>query len=322
MRLRHTADYRTLLWVALGAACVAVQYAVPSLVPWLFWLSCYFALCCGVMAHNHNHCPTFTGKRANRVFGNILSIFYGYPTYAWVPTHNLNHHKYVNRVGDATITWRYSNRHNALVAATYFFVSAYFQTELTTKYLRKARRQNPKLFRQIIVQYVVWGGANAILPALAIALHGVQTGLFVWGFACAIPTLFSLWTIHLFNYEQHVHTDPWSEHNHSRSWQGKFVNFMLFNNGLHAAHHENPGLHWSLLWEPHRKLVPHIDPRLVEGGMWWYFIRQYLLAPFFPRLGSVQVGRAPFDPPDGKPFRLASAEVELGDAGSNAVAVR
>ena len=54
----------------------------------------------------------------NQIFGNWISIFYGYPTFAWIPTHNLNHHKYVNRAGDATITWRYTNRHNLLVALT------------------------------------------------------------------------------------------------------------------------------------------------------------------------------------------------------------
>jgi fatty acid desaturase len=274
------------------------------------------------MAHNHNHCPTFANKRMNRVFGNILSLFYGFPTYAWVPTHNLNHHKYVNRNGDATITWRYSNRHNALVAATYFFVSSYFQTELTKKYLKKARLQNPRLFRQIMMQYAVWGGWYSAWLGLALALYGLK-GIWVWTLASAIPAIFSLWTIHLFNYEQHVHTDPWSEHNHSRNWETRTVNFFLFNNGYHGAHHENPGLHWSRLAGAHRELRAHIDPRLIErNGMWWYFIRQYLLAPLFPRLGSVQVGRAPFDPPDGKPFQLASADVELGDAGSNAAAVR
>ncbi|HEX9621238.1 MAG TPA: fatty acid desaturase, partial [Polyangiaceae bacterium] len=96
MSLR-TSDYRTLAWVALAAATVAVQFARPDWVVYLCWLGCYFALCCGVIAHNHNHCPTFRNKRIDRAFGNVLSIFYGYPTFAWVPTHNLNHHKYVNR---------------------------------------------------------------------------------------------------------------------------------------------------------------------------------------------------------------------------------
>ena len=47
-----------------------------------------------------------------------------------------------------------------------------------------------------------------------------------------VPALFALWTIMFFNYIQHVHTDPWSEHNHSRSLVSPLLNFLLFNNGL------------------------------------------------------------------------------------------
>ena len=105
----------------------------------------------------------------------------------------------------------------------------------------------------------------------------------------------------LFNYEQHVHADPWSRHNHSRSWNGRLFNFMLFNNGLHAAHHENPALHWSELRQLHEVLAPSIDPRLLHHGMTWYFVQQYLVAVFVPRRGTMQVGRPPYDPPDGEP---------------------
>ena len=121
MKPRFAADYRTLLWVAITMALVAVQYARPDLAKWLWWVSCYFALSCGVMAHNHNHCPTFSSKTMNQVFAYTISVFYGYPVFAWIPTHNLNHHKFVNRAGDATITWRFSNKHTLPIAATYFF---------------------------------------------------------------------------------------------------------------------------------------------------------------------------------------------------------
>jgi hypothetical protein len=45
----------------------------------------------------------------------------------------------------------------------------------------------------------------------------------------------------------------------------------------------------------HAKLRSQIDARLFHGSMWLFFCRQYLLAPFWPDLGAVQVGRAPFD---------------------------
>ena len=49
---------------------------------------------------------------------------------------------------------------------------------------------------------------------------GFFTGLKVWIFAFGLPAFFALWTMMFFNYVQHVHTDPWSAHNHSRSFTG------------------------------------------------------------------------------------------------------
>jgi fatty acid desaturase len=322
MKPRFAADYRTLLWVVFATAMVALLYARPELAPWLFWVNCYFAVTCGVMAHNHNHCPTFAKKGMNQLFASVISVFYGYPVFAWIPTHNLNHHKFVNRAGDATITWRFSNKHTLPIAATYFFVSSYYQGYPIRAFINKARAQNRPLYRRILIQYAVVIGAHLALAGLAIWLHGVASGLTVYVLAAGLPALFALWTLMLFNYEQHVHTDPFSEHDHSRSWDSRWLNFMLFNNGYHAAHHENPGTHWSKLAELHRELAPKIDPRLVAGSMWWYFAKQYLLAPFFPKLGSVQVGRAPFDAPGGPTEAGTSADVDLGDAGSNAAMMR
>src|SRR5438552_5215855 len=202
---RHASDYRTLAWAAAMPVAAVLQYSRPSLVPFLAPLSCYLALSAGIIAHNHNHCPTFGSRRANRVFGIWLSFFYGYPTFAWIPTHNLNHHKFVNGPGDATITWRHTNRHILPVALTYFFVSSYWQSGPIKTYIRKARAQRPALYRQVLLQYGAWVAAAIATLATAIGLHGVRTGLFVWFVASAGPAVFALWTIMLFNYEQHVH---------------------------------------------------------------------------------------------------------------------
>ena len=82
---------------------LAAQFALPNSSRYLVFVSCYFAMTCGIIAHNHNHCPVFASRRMNNVLGHALSIFYGYPTFVWLPTHNLNHHAHVNRAGDATI---------------------------------------------------------------------------------------------------------------------------------------------------------------------------------------------------------------------------
>ena len=142
---------------------------------------------------------------------------------------------------------------------------------------------------------MVWAGAHLALLGVAMAMHGVALGFKVWAFAFLIPALFALWTIMFFNYIQHVHADPWSENDHSRSFDGKLINFLLFNNGFHAAHHENPGMHWSQLPAAHAQIAPHIDPRLVERNMWWYFCKCYFLSAVLPRFRTHQIGRAPYD---------------------------
>lgn len=324
MRPRFAADNRTLLWMfVLAPSVVAIQFARPELISRLWWVSCYFAIAAGVIAHNHNHCPTFANKRVNGWFGNWLSLFYGYPTFAWIPTHNLNHHKFLNTEGDATITWRFTNRHNVFVAATYFFVSAYYQSYPTKAFLEKTKDKNPAFYRRIVLQYVFWIGGYVALLALALALHGMKTGFFVFATVIAVPALVSLWTIMLFNYEQHVHTDPWSKHDHSRNFVSPTLNFLLFNNGLHAAHHESPGLHWSKLPEVHAKIAPQINPVLNQTSVWWYWFCQYLLAPLVPSLGTVQLGPGPDHPPNGARIQgIASADVDLGEAGTNAERVQ
>src|SRR5262249_28649378 len=151
---------------------------------------------------------------------------------------------------------------NALVAATYFFVSSYWQSFPIRDYIRRAKAENPRQYRRIVTQYVVWIGTWLALLLAAMLLHGPLWGGLVWLASVGLPALFALWTIMFFNYEQHVHTDPWSEHNHSRNFTNPVLNFFLFNNGYHGAHHERPGLHWSKLPGAHARIADQIDPAL------------------------------------------------------------
>jgi len=146
-----------------------------------------------------------------------------------------------------------------------------------------------------------------------VAIHGVRTGLYVYGLTFAVPAFFALWTIMFFNYGQHVHTDPWSKHNHSRTFNGRILNFLLFNNGLHTAHHESAGAHWSTLRTRHEKIAPEIHPDLNLRSFWLWVVKSYFLAPIFPSLGTKQVGRAPFEAPTGDPIRKVETAT-VGDA--------
>ena len=296
MSLRNLADWRTVMWVAMAVTLVAIQYAWPSLVVYLCPISCYLATACGVIAHNHNHSPTFVSRRVNNAFGHLLTIFYGYPTLMWIPTHNLNHHRYNNRAGDATITWRYTNKHNLLVALSYPFVSGYFQSKPIKQYIAKAKLDDRKLYSRIVFQYVFWISVYVLMLVVAGLMHHQQQtglGLYVWFFSLILPAIFSATVIMVFNFIQHVHADASSELDHSRNFTGKVFNFLFFNNGFHTVHHHRPGLHWTDLPAAHARVSHQIDPRLNERNLCWFLVRQYFLALVFPSLGTSQIGQAP-----------------------------
>ena len=233
----------------------------------------------------------------NALFANWISLFYGFPTFAWIPTHNLNHHKYVNTEGDATITWRFTNRHNVLVAATYFFVSAYYQSFRRRRSSQRPRRRTPRCTGASSVSTSFWAGGyvGAARPRHR-AARRADRALRVRDDRRHCRRSFALWTIMLFNYEQHVHTDPWSKHNHSRSFVSPTLNFLLFNNGFHAAHHENPGLHWSKLPEAHAKIAAEINPRSSSRACGGTGSSSTCSRRSLPSLGTVQLGPGPDHP--------------------------
>lgn len=294
--VRNLSDIRSILWVVLAITFVVIQYYDYRYIPYLFPLSCYLATSIGTIAHNHSHRPIFHNRFLNQAFGHVITLFYGYPTLMWIPTHNLNHHKFVNRPGDATATWRYTNKHNLFVALTYPLVSAYFQQFPIKDYIERVKDKKPGLYGQIRFQYRFWIGSYIALLALAAYLyHSQQTGrgLYVWAFAVLLPGLCSSTVIMFFNFIQHVHTDAWSDHDHSRNFVGRWFNFLFFNNGYHTAHHDNPGLHWSELPEVHAKIAGDIDPSLNQKNLVVFMIRQYFLSPLFPSMGTSQIGDIP-----------------------------
>lgn len=296
MQPRKFADYRSILWVALAITLVAVQYSNPDWVKYLSPISCYLAIACGTIAHNHNHRATFSNRRINNGFGHILTFFYGYPTLMWIPTHSMNHHHYVNRPGDATATWRYTNKHNLWVVLTYPFVSGYFQSIPIRQYISKVKESKPNLYARIRFQYVLWIGAYVMMGILAgVLYHNQQTGLglYLWFFSVMLPALASSVTIMFFNFIQHVHTDAWSDHDHSRNFTGRAFNFLYFNNGYHTAHHDDPALHWSELKQAHEEIADTINPDLNETNLIWFVFRQYVLSMLFPSLGTQQIGGLP-----------------------------
>ena len=298
MNLRHRSDIRTLVWAfALMPGLVFLTFVRPSAAGWLLPVSLYASYSAAVIAHNHNHCPTFTGRRMNAAFSTWTSIFYGFPTYGWIPTHNENHHRYLGREGDATVRAIPGAPDRLWLAVTHFFRSTSSQGPLLTAYRARLRSRSTRAWLGIWLQYVVVYGVHLAVCAFAIARYGTLRGTLVYVSSLGLPALGALWGIMATNWIQHVGCDPGSHWNHSRNFVARWFNALVFDNGYHTAHHARPGLHWSQLRAAHEAIASEIAPSLCVSSPLRYVTDTYLgyLRPVDgldgdPPRGSVRAG--------------------------------
>lgn len=192
----------------------------------------YLSIAVTVIAHNHNHIPIWRGKKLNALTDYWLTIFYGFPAFAWIPTHNMNHHALNNREGDYTITYRLTEHNNLLMLLLYPTVSSYYQQKPIRDYLKRQWAEDRSYYWHCVSQYILL----AVWIAVALIIDWKKALLFV-----VIPQQVGLFSVLIFNFVQHVHADEESEWNHSRNFVG-FLNKMLFNNGYHTVHHEKARL--------------------------------------------------------------------------------
>lgn len=278
MLLRFRADRRALFWsLILFPALPIAVFLKPALGPWLLPVALYLAYCSGVLIHNHNHTPTFRNKRLNSAYSAWLSFFYGAPAFAWIPTHNQNHHRHLNGPGDATRTSELAPRDTLLAALAYPTRSAIAQWPAIVSYVKRARASNAARFRQIVLETVAVVGGHALLAALAIARFGWVSGAWVYAWALGIPALSAAWSMMFTNYVQHVGCDDRSADDHSRNFVSRWLNWLVFDAGYHTVHHEHAGTHWSEYRALHAARAHRISPHLNQGSIFGYCIETYLL---------------------------------------------
>jgi beta-carotene hydroxylase len=268
--LKYKADIKTLTYLSISSLLLVVQWKIGF--HWILYILClYFAVSVAVIAHNHNHVPIWKSSLLNHLTDYWITLFYGFPAFAWTPTHNKNHHKFNNREGDYTITYRFSEANNIFTLLSYPSISSYFQQSPILNYLRYLWRNKRQRFFISIFQYVALGSFIVI----TLIMDWRKSLIFV-----IIPQQFALFSVLIFNYIQHVHADEDSKYNHSRNFVSKYTNFMLFNNGYHTAHHHKASIHWSKLPQAHKEIAPLIDSNLKERFIWGFLIKAYVLSPF------------------------------------------
>ena len=276
MSLRFLEDRRTLVWAfllfPLGPALALWR---PSLLLWLAPLLLYCSYLSGVLTHNHNHCAVFQERWANLGYGAWLSIFYGFPIFSWIPTHNQNHHRFRNGQGDMTATARHAEHDSLLAALSYPLSSTRFQLPALAAFARTAFRARSRQRLRIVLEPSAVLLVHAAVWQAALLRHGLATGTLAYFCALGLPALLGTYWMMLTNYLQHVGCDAASEHDHSRNFVSPFFNWFVFDNGLHTVHHEHPGTHWSRYRELHRRRERQIAPELNQDTLLGFALRRY-----------------------------------------------
>jgi fatty acid desaturase len=206
------------------------------------------------------------------------------PLFAWVPTHNQNHHRELNGDADASRT-ALAGPDSLRALLAYPFVCTRHQLPLVFGYVREAFLHHPARFRKLVLETAVLVLGHGLVGGLAVALHGWQLGLAVYFVSLGAPALLAPYWMMLTNYLQHVGCDPASPDDHSRNFTSKLLNVFVLENGLHTVHHEHPGTHWSRLRSLHDERAERIDPRLNENSILGYVWKAYL-HPFRRRTSS------------------------------------
>ncbi|HZH03344.1 MAG TPA: fatty acid desaturase [Myxococcaceae bacterium] len=271
--LRYSADWRSVAFLTLTAALAVVQWNLPAVNPFLYALHLFMSVTVAVMSHNHNHLSMWKSRPLNLMTSYALSIHYGFPAIAWVPTHNQNHHKLNNREGDTGRSPGMFRNNHLLALLTYPTYTGIRQQKDISAFFKGLWKRDRRAFWMGISEYVVFFG----FLAGAFALDWKKALIFY-----VIPQQFALFAVQVFNYVQHVEAEAESPWNHSRNFVSPVLNALLFNNGYHTVHHMKPGVHWSQTPALHRQHQDKIHPSLLVKSFWAYMVWTFFLRPLVP----------------------------------------
>jgi fatty acid desaturase len=248
----------------------------PALGPWLLPAAFYLAYCAGVLTHNHQHAPIFEGKHVNAAYAAWLSFFYGCPVFVWLPTHNQNHHRYLDGPGDMARTSQYASGDTLWTALSYPTRSAIAQAPRIWAYVAKQRARGGRQYRQIWLETAALTLGHMAALGFAVWLYGARRGAFTYAFAVGIPALFAAWSMMFTNYVQHVGCDSTSVDDHSRNFVSPWLNWLVFHAGYHTVHHEHATAHWSTYPALHSTRAQRIAPVLNQQSIFAYCWTTYV----------------------------------------------
>jgi beta-carotene hydroxylase len=269
VKLKHPSDWRSLFIVAVYLSLVTSMLLVREARNVVFLvLACQFSFYVQTVTHNVMHAGLFESRALNRAFRFILSFCGLFPVSSVIPSHNLVHHHFDDdgqpdwaSPAHARFTWNLLNLlhfPNIIGPITFAGINRWASVKGRANYRKESAQES----------------------AFAFGLTGLLLISDFWGtlFFVMVPQLWGArWFLRV-NIIQHDACDLGSEHDHSRNFGGRLVNWLAVNAGYHTAHHNKAGQHWSELPASHaRDVAPKMNPALMEPSLVWYLARTYLL---------------------------------------------
>ena len=119
--------------------------------------------------------------------------------------------------------------------------------------------RRPRTFRYLLLMKLpLWG-----LIAAGLWLRPLETVL-VFLLPAFLTLLHTIWA----TYEHHAGCPGTNHLDASRNRVHRVYNLLTGNLGLHTAHHQRPGLHWSLLPELHEAIRDEIPEEQILRSFW------------------------------------------------------
>ncbi|GAB1447322.1 fatty acid desaturase [Bacteroidota bacterium] len=253
--MKYREDIRTLFVVAFAIGLHVIAWVPLGWQSVLVFSLINFLLL--VISHNQVHNGIFRRPAYNRLFELLLSVLSLGSLANMYGVHTLNHHLHA----DSDEDWFSSNHVKGLTGLLAMLVFPFLAFYFTIR--KRSQLFAEKRFKSIH-RRKQREGVISFLFLLGVFIYSPQEALFAW----ILPGFFAKYLLAIVNLMQHVGCLPRVPLYSSRNFLGKGLNWLLFNNGYHTAHHAKPSLHWSKLPHYHYLYLHHKLPEsLIEKSL-------------------------------------------------------
>ena len=228
-------------FMVVQAMCYFRLFPLLAVIPLIV-----FARWAHLVLHSHSHSPIFVRPAYNAGLDVALTVATGMPPALYKAHHVDTHHRYNNSPNDWTGPFSFKGSsfpdrpvHPVVYVASFLPRAWVGACRHVVRY--STREELARLLTCVASLVVITAGA---------LVYDWQTGLIV----VVLPWLLLFWGAAIANWRHHEGCSYSDSLTSANTSIGFFSRSAGFNIGYHAAHHVNPGLHWSELPVAHRAL--------------------------------------------------------------------